>query len=91
MGKIFKDLFKNGDTLLAIETDKAIMGFEATDSGDVFHIFFPDESKTVQVGTSFRQFLNNQEMLQDLKALVDILQLGSEPTGFEYSHSKPEQ
>ena len=89
--KTLGDLIENGDTLLAIETDKAIMDFEATDSGEVFHIFFPDGSKGVSVGTPLAIFKEQEDTLQDLKALIDMLHphKNLEPTSSEYTHSKP--
>ncbi|PPE03898.1 dihydrolipoamide acetyltransferase family protein [Holospora curviuscula] len=71
--KTLGDLIENGDTLLAIETDKAIIDFEATDSGELFYIFLPDGSKSVPVGTPLAIFKEPEDTLQDLKMLVDTL------------------
>ncbi|ETZ06856.1 dihydrolipoyllysine-residue acetyltransferase component of pyruvate dehydrogenase complex [Holospora obtusa F1] len=71
--KSLGDPIENGDTLLAIETDKAIMDFEATDSGELFHILVPDGTKGVLVGTPLAIFKESQDVLHDLNALVKSL------------------
>jgi pyruvate dehydrogenase E2 component (dihydrolipoamide acetyltransferase) len=65
---------QSGDTLLEIETDKAVMDFEATDSGELFHIFFPDQSKSVQVGTPVALFKEEDDTLEALQHLVERIQ-----------------
>lgn len=65
---------QSGDTLLEIETDKAVMDFEATDSGELFHIFFSDQSKSVQVGTPVALFKEEGDTLEALQHLVERIQ-----------------
>ena len=84
------DFIENGDTLLSIETDKAIMDFEATDSGEVFHIFFPNGSKAVPVGTPLAIFKEPEDTPQELQTLVDTLHphKNLEPENIDHPHAK---
>ena len=65
---------QSGDTLLEIETDKAVMDFEATDSGELFHVFFQNQSKSVQVGTPVALFKEEGDTLEMLQHLVESIQ-----------------
>lgn len=78
---------QSGDTLLEIETDKAVMDFEATDSGELFHIFFSDQSKSVQVGTPVALFKEESDTLEELQHLVERIQQELGGDSFPSSHN----
>ncbi|ETZ05303.1 MULTISPECIES: dihydrolipoamide acetyltransferase family protein [Holospora] len=85
--KSLGDIIESGDTLLAIETDKAIMDFEATDSGELFHIFIPSGAKSILVGTPLAIFKEPEDTVQELDTLIKSLTFSSSEKDSAYEVS----
>nr|CAB3238150.1 dihydrolipoyllysine-residue acetyltransferase component of pyruvate dehydrogenase complex, mitochondrial [Phallusia mammillata] len=86
------DSFSAGDLLADIETDKAVMGFEAIDDGYMAKIVVPEGTKDIPLGTLVAIAVENEDDIAAFKE-VSLDQLKSDapaPSQTEQVSSKSE-
>jgi len=83
------DGFEVGDLLAEIETDKATLGFEATDDGFLARILVAEGTKNIEVGTTVAVTVEDASLVSQFKNYTTEQSTNQQPASQQPANQQP--